>query len=293
MILSRTTMSSLTNLVTRTSSRITNELRTLETQAMTGQKFQRYSDDPSNVSESLRLQGLVADQALYQANAGTATSLLDAADTALASVTDVIQRANEIAVMGSSETLDEVGRAAIAIEVEGLQETLTTLANLRIGNRRLFAGETYDADPFDATGVYNGGTDQPSIQVAEGTFVTVGFDGSQVFQGDVDAFKVLSDLQTALESNDVDAVRTSLDDLHTAHNQVVEWRERVGYSTNLAGDAQELALNLESLLAEELNNRAGIDTVEVYAELNELRTAYNAAMQIGATSVSGKLFEYI
>ena len=121
----------------------------------------------------------------------------------------------------------------------------------------------------------------------------VGFDGSEVFQGDVDLFAVLEDLQTALEDNDADGVSAVIDDLTDGHEQIVEWRAVVGHSYAVTEDAIDTAGNVEAMLQTELDGLVGIDETEVYLRLAELRTAYEAAMRVGGTSVSGTLFSYL
>ena len=67
----------------------------------------------------------------------------------------------------------------------------------------------------------------------------------------------------------------------------------VGHSYAVTEDAIDTAGNVEAMLQTELDGLVGIDETEVYLRLAELRTAYEAAMRVGGTSVSGTLFSYL
>jgi flagellar hook-associated protein 3 FlgL len=293
MRIARTTHHGLSRILQRNNQRLSEQIRTAEQQAITGLKINRPSDGPSEMGRALMLQGIVEDQGTYQSNAVQAIGLLSTAEQALASTTDVLERAKELALAGANGSWNADDRDGMAAEVEQLASELVALANTRHGSRYVFSGRAYDTEAFDSSGTYGGEGEEPTVQVSANQWASVGFSGSDVFQGEVDLFAVLDDLKTALEDNDIEAVQNTLTDLDTGHNQVVGWRESVGHAFSIVEDAEIAAGNVETLLGTELADLVGVDEVEVYTRLAELRANYDAAARVAGTSTQGCLFEFI
>ncbi|MFT5584680.1 MAG: flagellar hook-associated protein 3 FlgL [Cognaticolwellia sp.] len=289
----RTTQGSMSRLLTSTAGRLNSEIRRVETQAITGLKFSRPSDAPAEVASALKLRGLIQDQAEYEGNITRSLSFHARADDALAQAGELFKRAKEIAVAGASESYDGTSRAAMAVEVAALVESLSAVANTRIGERYLFSGTAYDEPAFDAAFAYQGNTDTPETQITLSTWTRTGMDGSEVFQGSVDAFGALQDVEAALLADDPATVSALLSDLDDAFNHLTSWRQRVGNEERMTLDAEETAGSVSAILTGEFNNLVQIDEAETYTRLSELQQSYNAAMTVGAASASGRLFDLI
>jgi flagellar hook-associated protein 3 FlgL len=286
----RSTQSGMTALLQNHSARINGEVRKLEIQAITGLKVNKPSDGPTETAAALRLQGLVGDQEVFQRNSVQATSLLAVADDALGQVSNIFKRAREIAIQGGSEQFNANDRESLATEVSVLREQLTALSNTRLGDRYIFSGTDYNTEAFDASGTYGGSTDAPETRISQNQWADVGFDGSDVFQGDVDAFALLEDLEDALNNNDPETVRGQIGDLESGAQQAIDWREVVGHSYKTVDDAAATAESLSAVLQTELGELVNADPAETYTRLAELRQNYQAAMQVGASTASGTLF---
>lgn len=289
----RSSTHGMARLLQRNAAQLTGQIRRAESEVITGMSVQRPSDDPTAAAQALRLQGLINDQSVYETNSIQAQSLLGQAEVAMADAGDILKRAKELAVAGANGSWSDTDRDVMATEVEMLRAQLLDVANTRVGTRYIFSGDAFDTEAFDESAVYGGGTEEPSIQVSANQRESVGWDGSEVFQGDVDLFAALEDLQTALENDDSTGVSDSIDDLTDGHEQIVEWRAVMGHTYAVVEDAYDTAGNVEAMLLTELDALVGIDETEVYMRLAELRTAYDAAMRVGGTSVSGSLFSYL
>lgn len=289
----RTTQGSMSRLLTSELGQLTTQIRKTETQAITGLRYNRPSDGPAEVATAIKLQGVIDDQAEFEDNINRALSFQSSGDDALAQASEIFKRAKEIAVAGASEGYDATSRSAMAVEVQGLSESLLAVANTRIGERYIFAGENYDGEAFDATFTYQGGNNSPETRIASNLWTETGWDGSEVFQGTVDTFQVLEDVAAALDADDPDTVFALLSDLEDAFNQLSAARQQVGHEQKMTEDAEETAGNIHSILVAEYNAIAQIDEAETYTRLNELQQSYNAALQVGAASSTGKLFEYL
>lgn len=272
---------------------VARDLAELQEQATTGLSVTRPSDATSRLSWIHSCTSQLADQETWYANAQTATSILDTAESALDGISDLLSRVRELATQFSSDHYNPEDAANAADEVRSILEQVVQLANTQFGGRYVFGGTAYDQPPFEADGTYSGNTGTPSTMVGDGIEVQTGFDGSDIFQSDVDTFAVISALATALDADDATAVQACLDSIDTASTQLTAARSRIGAEVNRASDAMELAGNLEVLLAQSLDEATGVDEVEVYTRLAETQATYEAVLQVMGGTRTASLFSYL
>jgi len=289
----RVTHSGLTNLINYQLSNFSSRMRVVEEQAVSGQKINRPSDDPAATSEVHRLYGAIEDQNIYQQNATQAQSMLDLVDNALSGVSDALMRIRELAVNMSSDTVTANERSNAATEVSQLYSQLLDLANSDVNGRYLFAGTTYNAAPFTAAGVYQGDNNIPATQVGSNQWVTNGYDGSQVFQGNIDVFNVLNTFIAALQTNNVVAIQNTISNIDTAQIQNSQWRADAGASFNEADDALNVAEGMGQLYNQRLDEVMNIDETEVYLTLNDLRNTYESTIRVASSASQVNLIDLL
>ncbi len=276
--------------LTQGANQISEQLSEVQEQATTGLTVNRPSDAPEQVSYLHGLSSQIDDQGVWSDNAERAMTYADTAETALASMADLLSSAREIATQYASETYNEGDRASGATEAQAILDQLVSLANTDIAGRYVFGGAAYDSEPYDSTGTYQGDTDTPATRIGSNQEVATGYVGSDLLQGDTDIFASISDLVTALTDNDTDAISTAIDELESAGEQISSARTEVAAAFNVAEDATEVTTNMEALLNEAMDSVAGADLVSVYTQLSELQTSYEAALQITSSTQSMNLF---
>jgi flagellar hook-associated protein 3 FlgL len=185
------------------------------TQIATGLKFERGSQDPAAAAQ---LRSVERRQALAVVEGDNAARLgqdLGAAADEVQAVTNLLQRARELAVQAASTATGADGRRAIAFELEQLGQELFSRANgTSLTGEPLFAGQSSGtAFTRDAAGnvSYVGTPESGAVPVAPGTAIERGLPGSEVFQFNLNgtptsAFAVLSALTTALQGGAGDPV---------------------------------------------------------------------------------------
>lgn len=261
--------------------------------AISGTDLSRPSDAAGDWNTLHGLSAKLQDQSVWLHNADRARDVLDTADSALSSVTEVLTRAREKAVQLSNETYGSSERTSAAADVRSMREELMSLANTKLGDRWVFSGDAFDGAAFDAAGVYQGATATATTLVGEGRDVATTFDGGDVFQGAVDVFQVLSDLEAALTANDPVAVAAALDPLEAAQQHVIEAREELGARQVLVDDSTAVAENLAVLLEQRLTDHTTVDPTAALTRLTELQTSYQSALQVTASASGTKLFDFL
>lgn len=179
----RVTQAGLWEMVRQNLSTNASRTREVEEQAVTGLLVNRPSDSPALLAQVDRLNATTLDQDVYQQNAGQAVAQLNQMDSELGRVHDALTRVRELVVQASGDVVSAEQRGYIALEVESLRTTVLQAANSNFAGRYLFAGTAWDTAPFDDAGTYAGSTDEPRARVGADTWVTMGLDGSSVFQG--------------------------------------------------------------------------------------------------------------
>jgi len=289
----RDTNSFLYDLVRGQTSKMATSVARLEEQAITGRRINRPSDAPTEMVQVNRLREEVANQEVYGRNASWAKSIQGLADQVLGEVTNIFQRAGEIAVSMSNEHYNADDRSAAADEVTELRNQLVVLSNTDLGGRHIFAGDAFDTSPFDSAGTYQGSTDIPETLVANDQWVEVGFDGSVAFQGSIDSFQVLADLKTALETNVASDVQGSITDVQDAAKQTISARQEMGHQYAKSDDAELLSDTLRAEFTTHLDSVVGANEGEVYMQLQQARSSYSAALQVAAGGLGMNLFDHI
>jgi flagellar hook-associated protein 3 FlgL len=273
-------------------------LREAEEQAETGRKVSSPEDAPELWIAISRLRAESYDQKNYAETASRGLTWLAAAETSIRSVTDLLKKIKERAIQFGNEAMDPESRIAAANEMNEIYDEMVALANTQIEGRFIFSGTRLGTEPFDGAtamvaGSYLGAREEPTVQVGRDSRVSVGFDGEQVFQGTINTFEVIQNLQAALAADDPDAVRGLVDSVQAAFDQAVIWTEEVGFRSANIDDAVQLAESMEVYTLTQLDSLVSADPAEAYMSVAQLRTTYESAMQVIGQTLGPNLFHHL
>src|ERR1017187_3699864 len=101
-------------------------------QTSSGKRVNVASDAPTEIDTILQLRTDDVRNAQIQENLGVAQADADAADGALSSATQLMDRATVLAAQGANFTLDATGRQNIAGEVQSLLEQMTAISDTAV-----------------------------------------------------------------------------------------------------------------------------------------------------------------
>lgn len=185
---------------------------TLGGQIANGKRILAPSDDAVAFTRAATLRRAAVAAEATQRSIDAAARRLTATDTALGGITNIVQRARELALQGSNGTLAPADRAVLATEVGELLEQFAGLAESRGSDgERLFGGAAADRPTYaaDANGIitWQGAGRAPALEVG-GAVVQSGIEGPDAFgttdptAGTKDLFAALTALQVALNEPD-------------------------------------------------------------------------------------------
>src|SRR5690606_5428221 len=120
----------------------------LYTQASSGIRLHRPSDDPLAVSRVMRFDSELVDIERFLSNALDARDWLGATDAVLQEMHDALHRGRELVILAANDTFSETDRLAAADELDQLLDHLFGVANTQYKGRYLFAGTETLTKPF-------------------------------------------------------------------------------------------------------------------------------------------------
>ena len=258
----------------------------------TGKKINRPSDDPLRISSVFDLKKELQEIDQYLRNIETATTWIDLTTQTLTQISDILNSARVIALRESSATSTSMSRAAAAQEVKNLKKQLLNLANTSLGGKYLFSGTKTLTKPFLEDGTYRGDEGEIRIEVEDNQTVIVNVPGNKIFQGEEDIFSVLSDLEKALNINDIQAISSQIERIDASLRQIHRWEGEFG------GRGKRIKI-FESRLKDQmvgitklLSITEDADTVKVIIELQHAGAAYQAALHAGREILQYTLIDF-
>jgi flagellar hook-associated protein 3 FlgL len=177
-------------------------LQRLQTQISTGHRIALPGEDPAAAQRAQTVQRLIELKTQAKTNSQVAQSYLDATDTALSNVANLITNVRSAALSAASDTASDISREAAVQQVDQAISQLLNTANQSFRGRYLFAGSRSSDTPFTETSdgiVYHGNDGSLDSFVDLGLAFGTNASGSDVFgafspqvQGSVDLNPALS-----------------------------------------------------------------------------------------------------
>jgi len=274
------------------------QMDNLQNQLSTGRKLNKPSDDPVGITYSMRYRSELSANEQYEKNADAAQSWLDFTDTVLGQAGDVFQRVRELAVQGANGTNTPESLNSIKSEIGQLYEQLVQIGNSEFNGKYVFNGQFTDVAPYTSASAATEMTDAVHIQyeVSSGVKMPVSTTGNEVFgapSDDDNAFKVLKDLISALDSADSSAVGDVLGKLDSRYDKFLEVRADVGAKTNRLEHAEnrlkDININLESLQSK----TEDADLSEVITRFLMSENVYRSSLSAGSKLIQPSLVDFL
>lgn len=247
-----------------------------------GLRVAKPSDDPSawSAAERAKLRKSLAEGSGKAVQVGR--EQLVETDAALATIGDVVSQARSLAVQGANATYNATDRAEIGAQVRALYTAALAAANRQSANGEyLLAGSASLAAPFDAAGTYVGDGNGRQIPAGEGVLQMSTLPGSYLTASrGVDVLPLLARVATALDTNDLAALRTGLGELETAVTQVASARTVTGGAMGVLDATIEARDALATHLSSEISRNVESDTISAASELAKASQSLEASRAV-------------
>lgn len=267
-------------------------------QISTGKSVNVPSDDPTAAALLVENNDQATFNAGYLSDLTAINGQLSAADSTLSSVQSALQQALSLGVEGGNGTLSDSDRAAIVVQLQGIQSQVLSLANTSYQGNFLFSGTLtgtapYTVDVSDPSGVtYNGNVGVNQVSVGSGYQLGINQPGSQLFSAPGNSvFQALNDLITAVGSNV--GVDTAVTELGSAANYLSVQTVFYGNALDQA-QSQTTYLDAAKLqIAQQQNSLGAADLSFAATNLSSAQTDTQAALEAISKFSGNNLFNYL
>ncbi len=269
----------------------------------TGKRILAPSDDPAASARILDLDRSVATVEQFQSNAERAKSRLEYEETALRGVSNLLQRAHELAIQANNDVMSPDQRKAIGAEVRHLSEEMLSLANTRDSNDEyLFAGYKADKPPFENLGggayAYRGDAGQRQIRISHDRQIADGDTGLDVFMnipvstgGARSAFETLDGLASILEAGN--RPEAYMDDIEKVMDRILGVRASVGGRLNNIDQQTDVNDSFLLTLKVGRSKEGDLDYAKAISRFERQLTALQAAQKSYVQIQGLSLFNFL
>jgi flagellar hook-associated protein 3 FlgL len=275
--------------------RVQERLADAQSRVSSGKQIEKPSDDPLGAERAVRLRGELETASAYSTAVDESKSWLDATDSALSSITDIVQTARELTVQAANGATTPAARQSIKVQIDALTEQLKTTLNGAYDGRYIFSGTATDTPPYDLTSAtpdaYQGDANAVIRQIGPGVSVQVNVTADDVLSGLLPALRSIS---AHLASNDAASLQTTdLQALDTGLDTVADTRAQVGAVTNRVTAAGQRLADMHDVTTAFLSQTEDADLPQALTDLSAQQNALTAALHGGATLIQQSLMDFL
>lgn len=277
-------------------------LERIQTWLATTKYINRPSDDPSGIVNTLRYTSYMTEAGEYLNKIAEARNFLNSTDSALANVTEILHRANDLTIQGINSTSSVASRQAIAAEMRQMQDQIRVIANTTFGSKHIFAGTNVTEaplqnDPNTGDEIWTGNDSEMYLEIGPGTTIPINSTGRELFfNNDPDnlgIYQLLEKIAEDLENGDVAALSQDLGLIQERLDGIVQERAVIGAKVNRL-DLQETRLENTRINYEELlSKNQDADLAEVIMQLKMQESVYRASLAAGARIIMPSLVDFL
>lgn len=253
----------------------------------------RPSDDPVTAMKGINYRAELNNVEQFARNIGEAHNWLDTTDDTFDKIGSTIQRANELMVQASSDTVTADDRKKIDTELQQLREHIQNLANTKIGDRYIFSGTKTTTAPFDGEKY----VDDPAftkpieIEVFSGIMLPINSTPIDVFK-DID--KMFGDISAAIEGGATGSeLSEHLSTIDTNMNKLLETRAGIGALQNRVELMDTRLQSQEVIATKRMSENEDIDYEKTITQMITQESIHRAALSVGAKIIQPTLADFL
>ena len=273
--------------------RVQERLATAQSQVAGGKRIEKPSDDPLGAERAMRLNDQLESTGAYRTAVDESRSWLDATDSALSSLSEVVQHVRELTLQAANGSTSDAGRQSIKAQIDQLAEEAKHTLNSAYDGRYIFSGTATDTAPYSAaTGdAYQGDASPVVRQIGPGVSVQVNVTGDDVLAGLLPTLRTLS---AHLAANDTASLGTTdLQAIDAGFDNLTAKRGLVGAITNRVDAAGARLDDTTDITTAFLADTQDADLPQALTDLSAQQAALQAALRGGAALIQQSLMDFL
>jgi flagellar hook-associated protein 3 FlgL len=264
----------------------------------TGLSVNKPSDNPAAAALLVENNDEATFTSGYLQSISAVQGQLSTASSTLSSVTTELQQAISLGVEADGGTLSASDQAAIAVQLQGIQSQLVSLANTTYEGNYVFAGTDTNTAPYvvdnsSSSGVdYVGNSDVNEVSIGNGYKIAVNVPGSQLFSASGnDVFLAINNIITAVQTNT--GIGTAVNAVTAASSYLSAQTVFYGNATDQT-QSQTTYLDAAKLqISQQQTTLGGADMAAEATDLSQAETDSQATLDAISKLTQNNLFSYL
>jgi flagellar hook-associated protein 3 FlgL len=268
-----------------------------EQELSTGKTINAPSDNPYGAALAVQLNGQLSQLSDYNNNITDGQAWTQSATSALGSIQQQVQRAQELVTEAGNGTMSPSGLSDIGDEINQIVSSIKADANTQYNGQYVFSGTSTATAPYDASGNYAGSSTMVTRQIGPNATATVSVDlssalGTSSTNGLLSTLtNIASQLTTnsgtsALNTSDLTDLQNGLDSLNTLQTQL-------GTSTDQMTMAASTISDMQTSVTSDLSNDEDANMATTMTTYSNEEAAFTAALKAGASIVQTSLMDFL
>lgn len=274
-------------------------LQERQREVSTGRKLHAPSDNPSAAA------GVIAEKAemgvldRFVQSGDTADARLRVMDTVLSTVVTQVTAAITQAAAGRNTSLTAEARAATALAVTGLRDSILSSINSQYQGTYLFSGARATTQPYVKSGStissYQGDATVVSVDISRSQSVATTIDGNAVLRGSDpdDVFTILSNVASAVQTGNASGIDAGIAALNRAFSRVTDVQSRVGADLAVLTEERSRLREMHRASDTRRSTLEDANLVESISGMNAATQAHEAALSALGRSSRLTLLDYL
>lgn len=324
--MTRVSENSSVNSINYATGKTKSKVEDLQMKGSTMKRVSKPSDDPVGNVELLAIRSQNVDAEQYMRSLNFAQTQLSYTENVVEDLTELLMKAKELAIGAASTIYSPEIREGVAKEIHQIRQQALSLANKRMGNRYLFAGQKVLTRPFDTEGKYQGDTNKINIEINKDVFIPVNINGKDLFfskgktplertdlnlkkeevdltpapmrapasanepqEVEVSVFDELRALENAMLTDNPNIIQGLLEKFDTSIERVVKLRTEIGALTNTVSNSENNIEKTKLLNEAHKSKIEDADVTELFGNLQKEQAVLKATYQASANLMNTNL----
>ncbi len=273
------------------------ELNEVFIQMATGNKINKFSDDPLATVQLASLEQTIAKSEQYDRNIANVQSKYDQYETYTTTMHTLLLEVNDLALRASNESLAPESLEGIAIEVESIKQEMISLLNTQDQGSYIFSGTAVDSPAISTEPPYEllGNDDHRETKVSENGTVQNNFTVNDVLGG-TEIFAQLDAMIAELNNPTAgfsDVMAESIDLIQDTQVMVNRSLGQIGAQYNSLTRASSTNADIQLYAEGVQTDIIELDYAEASVRLNQGMLALEATQKSYSSIIGLSLFDYV
>lgn len=275
------------------------KLDKINEQISSGRYINRPGDDPIGTRQLLDLDSKIKEGQQYRSNIVKGNLWQKITESALGGVASVIKQIRQLNATITNGSTDATIRQNAVSQYQALKGQLIDMGNTQIGDQYIFGGFETRQRPFsNADNLFHGTPDGLNVEISKDSTLQLNVPGDQVLlgtgaYGSVNILNELDNLINAVSANDPLAIQAAATAMDKGAAQVNNALSDVASKMIRLDSMDKLLVNNENALESVLSSIQNVDYAKAATELNQQKTAFEAALSATAKVSSLSLLDYL